>query len=40
MKTAIVHDCLKELGGAERVLKTLCEMFPDAPIYTAFKTKK
>src|SRR3989344_616876 len=36
MKVAIVHDYLKEYGGAERVLEALCEVFPDAPIYTAF----
>src|SRR4030042_202918 len=37
MKVALVHDYLREFGGAERVLKTLTEMFPKAPIYTAFK---
>jgi glycosyltransferase involved in cell wall biosynthesis len=36
MKIALVHDYLNEYGGAERVLETLSEMFPDAPIYTAF----
>lgn len=39
MKIALVHDYIKEFGGAERVLKTLTEMFPDAPIYTAFRLK-
>lgn len=34
MKIALVHDYLNQYGGAERVLETLCEMFPDAPIYT------
>ena len=38
MKIALVHDYLKEFGGAERVLMTLHEMFPEAPIYTAFLT--
>lgn len=37
MKIAIVHDYLKEIGGAERVLSALQEMFPDAPVYTAYK---
>lgn len=37
MKVALVHDYLKEYGGAERVLMTLHEIWPDAPIYTAFK---
>jgi len=36
MKIALVHDYLGEFGGAERVLLSLCEMFPEAPIYTAF----
>ena len=39
MKVALVHDYLKEFGGAERVLKTLSEMYPNAPIYTAFRIK-
>jgi len=34
MKLAIVHDALVNLGGAERVVATLHEIFPDAPIYT------
>lgn len=38
MKIALVHDYLKEFGGAERVLMVLHEMFPEAPIYTAFRT--
>lgn len=36
MKIALVHDYLKEYGGAERVLKALHEIYPQAPIYTAF----
>lgn len=39
MKVAIVHDYIKEFGGAERVLLALSEMFPKAPIYTAFRVK-
>jgi len=38
MKIALVHDYIKEFGGAERVLMTLHEMLPNAPIYTAFVT--
>lgn len=34
MKIAFVHDYIKEYGGAERVLETLHEMYPDAPVYT------
>lgn len=36
LRAALVHDYLGEFGGAERVLEVLVEMFPDAPIYTAF----
>jgi glycosyltransferase involved in cell wall biosynthesis len=35
MRVALVHDYIKEYGGAERVLETLHEMFPDAPVYTS-----
>jgi len=40
MKVALVHDYLKEIGGAERVLVALHEMFPEAPVYTAYKFPK
>lgn len=40
MKIAIVHDYLKEIGGAERVLMALKEIYPDAPVYTAYKFPK
>src|SRR3989344_2607531 len=36
MKIALVHDYIKEYGGAERVLEELHKLYPDAPIYTAF----
>lgn len=39
MKVALVHDYIKEMGGAERVLGALAEMYPKAPIYTAFRVK-
>ncbi len=35
MKVALVHDYLREYGGAERVLEALHEIWPDAPLYTA-----
>ncbi len=35
MKVAIVHDWLTNLGGAERVVESLHQMFPEAPIYTS-----
>jgi glycosyltransferase involved in cell wall biosynthesis len=34
MKIAIVHDYLKEYGGAERVVETLLEIWPGTPVYT------
>lgn len=39
MKVALVHDYLNEFGGAERVLLALSEIWPKAPIYTAFYKK-
>jgi len=39
MKVALVHDYIKEYGGAERVLEALSEIYPEAPIYTAFCDK-
>lgn len=39
-KVALVHDLLTSLGGAERVLDLLCEMFPDAPIFTLLYDEK
>jgi len=35
MKVALVYDRVNKIGGAERVLETLHEIFPEAPIYTA-----
>ncbi|MEK9180820.1 MAG: glycosyltransferase [Patescibacteria group bacterium] len=40
MKIALAHDFLTQLGGAERVLKELHEIFPDAPVYTLFFDEK
>lgn len=40
MKIALVHEMLTKLGGAERVLKTLTEMYPKAPIFTLLHDKK
>lgn len=34
MRLAIVHDYLNQMGGAERVLKVLHHIYPDAPVYT------
>lgn len=35
MKVALVYDRVNKWGGAERVLLTLHEMFPKAPLYTS-----
>ncbi|MFZ0547556.1 MAG: glycosyltransferase [Candidatus Promineifilaceae bacterium] len=35
MKVALVHDWMNQVGGAEDVLETLVELFPNAPIYTS-----
>jgi glycosyltransferase involved in cell wall biosynthesis len=35
LKTAIVHDWLNQIGGAEEVLETLVDMYPGAPVYTS-----
>ena len=35
MRVALVHDYLNQMGGAEKVLLTLHELFPQAPIYTS-----
>jgi glycosyltransferase involved in cell wall biosynthesis len=35
MKVAIVYDRVNKWGGAERVLLTLHEIFPKAPLYTS-----
>jgi len=40
LKIALVHDYLKEFGGAERVLEILSDIFPNAPIYTTLYLPK
>jgi len=35
MKVALVYDRVNKIGGAERVLKVLHELWPKAPLYTA-----
>ncbi len=34
MKIALVHDSFTQLGGAERVVDALHELFPEAPVFT------
>ncbi len=36
LRVALVHDYLREFGGAERVLEALHNLYPEAPVYTAF----
>jgi glycosyltransferase involved in cell wall biosynthesis len=36
MKLALVHDYLREYGGAERVVEVFHEIWPEAPLYTSF----
>ncbi|HZZ99112.1 MAG TPA: glycosyltransferase [Candidatus Paceibacterota bacterium] len=40
MRLALVHDWLKDISGAERVLFQLHELYPEAPIYVLFYDKK
>ena len=40
MKIAFIHEMLTKLGGAERVLKTMADLYPKAPIYTLFHDAK
>jgi glycosyltransferase involved in cell wall biosynthesis len=34
LKVALIHDWLTGMRGGEKALETLCEMFPDAPLWT------
>jgi len=36
MKLALVHDWLNGMRGGEKVLEVLCDLFPDANLYTLF----
>ena len=40
MRVALVYDRINKIGGAERVLEALHEIFPDAPLYTAVYNPK
>jgi len=40
MKVALIHDHLAQDGGAEKVLKVLADMFPQADIYTLLYEKE
>jgi glycosyltransferase involved in cell wall biosynthesis len=34
LKVALIHDWLTGMRGGERALETLCEMFPEVPLWT------
>ena len=34
MKVALVHDWLTGMRGGERCLEAICELFPEADLYT------
>jgi len=40
IKVAIVHDFMAQFGGAERVLKEISDMYPQAPIFTLLYDKE
>lgn len=40
MKVAIVYDRVNKIGGAERVLESLSELFPRSTLYTSIYNKK
>lgn len=40
MKIALVYDRVNKFGGAEQVLRTLHQIWPDAPLYTAVYNSK
>jgi len=39
LRIALVHDWLTGMRGGEKCLEALCEIFPDAPIYTLLHVK-
>lgn len=40
MKIAIIHDFLTQIGGAEKVLKTIIEAFPESKVFFLVKDKR
>ena len=39
-KIALIHDHLAQLGGAEKVLQALADIYSEAPIYTLLYKKE
>lgn len=40
LRIALAHDSFTQLGGAERVIETLHEIFPQAPVFTLVLDKR
>ncbi|MFH1713154.1 MAG: glycosyltransferase [Candidatus Jacksonbacteria bacterium] len=40
MNIALIHDHLNQIGGAERVLKSFTQIYPQAPVFTLLYNKK
>lgn len=40
MRVALIHDYLSQDGGAERVLKAMHEIWPEAPIFVLFSDRE
>jgi glycosyltransferase involved in cell wall biosynthesis len=40
LRVALVHDYLKQYGGAEKTLEAILELYPNATIYTGFYDPK
>ena len=40
MKIALIYDRVNKIGGAERILTALAEMYPEAPLYTLVYDKR
>ena len=40
MKIALVHELFIKMGGAEKVVEKLAEMYPKSPLYTLVKDEK
>jgi len=39
MRVAFAHDWLTGMRGGEKVLEALCELYPDADIFTLFHAR-
>lgn len=39
MRVALVHDWLTGMRGGEKVLEAICELYPEAPIFTLVRVK-